>query len=340
MDNNTLSQIKEALNKNSSVAIAVGKNPGVDEMAAALSLYLAFLQNGKSVVVASASQPLVEHSSLVGIDKVKQDLGGSGGDLVVSFPYQEGEIEKVSYTLENGQLNIVVKSGEQGLSFSDKDVKFSHPSGSLGLLFIIGSPRITDLGSLFNPTDLKDTTVINLDNKKENQGFGDITVVSTRFSSVSEIAASLINLMNFKMDIDIAQNLMNGISAATDNFQSPETSAIAFEMVGILLRNGAQRGKPQQAPIVQNISEKQADDPFEALRKQIQQREQQMGQGQNQAQNQNRMQNNFPTQKPSQQFERQPGIGQVKIEDTEQKEDKNPPSDWLAPKIYKGSTDF
>jgi len=56
-------------------------------------------------------------------------LGGQGGDLIVSFPYKEGEIDKVSYTLENELLNIVVKEGPLGLNFSQKDVKFSEPDG-------------------------------------------------------------------------------------------------------------------------------------------------------------------------------------------------------------------
>ena len=41
MDNVMLEKIKELLSKNETIGIAVGKNPGVDEMAGALSLYLA-----------------------------------------------------------------------------------------------------------------------------------------------------------------------------------------------------------------------------------------------------------------------------------------------------------
>ena len=104
------------------------KNPSVDEMAAALSLYLSFKNLGKNLTIATPKKPLVEVSSLVGIDEVKTHFRNLGGDLVVSFPYKEGEIEKVSYTRDDNFLNIVVKAGEKGLNFSEKDVKFTRGS--------------------------------------------------------------------------------------------------------------------------------------------------------------------------------------------------------------------
>ena len=85
MDNLTFSKIKEAIDKHNNIAIVVAQNPSVDEMGAALSLYLSLGNLGKSITVASPKTPLVEVSSLVGIDRVTTKLGGEGGDLVVSF---------------------------------------------------------------------------------------------------------------------------------------------------------------------------------------------------------------------------------------------------------------
>ena len=110
MDNLPFNKIKESLEKYNSIAVVTRKDPSVDEMAGALSLYLAIKQAGKNVVIATPNDPLVEVSSLVGIDEVKTNLGTSDGDLVVSFPYKEGEIEKVSYTRDDNFLNIVVNS--------------------------------------------------------------------------------------------------------------------------------------------------------------------------------------------------------------------------------------
>src|SRR3989344_5577380 len=241
MDNAALQQIRDIIGKNDKIAIAVGKNVTVDDMAAALSLYLSLQQMRKQVTIASASQPTVELSSLVGVNKVASQLGGSGGDLIVSFPYKEGEIEKVSYTIDNGYLNIVVKAGEQGLGFQETDVRYTRGGGMPSVLFVVGTPRLSDLGILFDPEALKNTTIVNIDNKADNQGFGDAVLVSQGASSVSELVANLLSFTGVDLDIDTAQNLLSGISFATGNFQDPKTSPAAFEMAGILMKKGAVR---------------------------------------------------------------------------------------------------
>ena len=311
MDNTAFKQIGEAIQKNSNIGIVTAKNPSLDEMGAALALFLSLTQVGKSVTIATPENPLVEVSSLVGIDKVKTALNGESGDLTVSFPYQEGEIEKVSYTLENGLLNIVVKAGEKGLSFEEQDVQFTRSQDVPNLLFTIGVPKLSELGKLFNIADLKDTMIINIDNKAENQGFGDIIMVYPMLSSISEQIANLILSLNLKLDIDIAQNLMYGISFATNNFQDVKTSALAFEMVSILMKNGAIR-------VVNNKLQPESVDAEQFFPR--------------------------PTQpvrriQPIQPTQSTPPIR--KIEDVEKDlANENPPEDWLAPKIYKGSTNF
>lgn len=289
-----LQKVKDLLDRNNKIGIAVSKNPGIDDMAAALALYLSLKQSGKKVTIASPTQPLVEVSSLVGVDEVKTGFDSvKSGDMTVSFPYKEGEIEKISYTLEDGFLNILVKAGEQGLSFNQNDIKYTRGGGDQEVVFAIGAPLLSDLGKLFDVTALKDTKIINIDNKAENQGYGDIAIVSKNFSSVSEEVASLILSLGLKMDIDIAQNLMLGIDAGTSSFQNPNTSALAFEMAGILMKKGAVRVRSR---LQKTATENNDRYSFFAPR----------------------------TQK-------QP------IKDINQDAD-NPPSDWLAPKIYKGST--
>jgi hypothetical protein len=256
----------------------------------------------ENLTIATPNQPLVEVSSLVGIDEVKSSLGAASGDLVVSFPYKEGEIEKISYTKDNKFLNIIVKAGEKGLSFTEDDVLFTRGGRAPELLFVIGSPRISDLGSLYDIEFLKDTLVVNIDNKAENQGFGDIKIVSSRLSSVSEAVCSLIFSLGLKMDLDIAQNLMLGIATATNNFTNDNTSPLAFEMAGLLLRQGAIR--PSFQPVVNQ-------------KKQVRR------------------------QSLSFEEKEEKPLEDIEVEEkTESTQKTNPPEDWLEPKIYKGSTNF
>ncbi len=318
MDNLTFTKIKEAIEKYNNIAIAVAANPLMDEMAAALSLYLVISTLGKNVSIASPTTPLVEVSNLVGIDRVQTTLGGATGDLVVSFPYREGEIEKVSYTRDNNFLNIVVKAGELGLNFDEKQVRFTRGGASPELLFVIGAERVTDLGNLYDVNNLKDTVLINIDNKGQNQGYGDIVMVSNKFSSISEAVANLIISLNYRLDIDTAENLIDGITSATNNFQSPNTSSLAFEMAGILMRTGAQRAtqqvlSPRQTPrqdeFIKQTERKVRAEEIE--RKEIRQPGQQV-----------------QTSQPSQ------------LNQAREVKQTPPPDDWLEPKIYKGSTNF
>ncbi len=303
MDNLALRQVKETIEKYNNIGIVIGENPSLDSVASALSFYLSLIKFGKNVSIVSSTNPIVEFSHLVGINKIKTNFSGEGGDLTVSFPYKEGEIEKASYTLENGYLNIIVKASEQGLSFSERDVKFTRSGSFPELVFIIGTQKLSDLGQLFNAQAFKNTTVINIDNSKENQKFGDIVLVSERFSSVSEIIANLILGLSLKIDTDIAQNLMQGIQNGTGNFQNPNTSPLAFEMAGFLIRNGASR----------NAYDQSLTSAFKRSEKPSFQEE--IGE---------------PIQK----------IEEIEKKEDTLKADENPPDEWLMPKIYKGSTNF
>lgn len=314
-------RLKDILQKDGSMAIVVGQSYGLDEMAAALSLYLALSSNGKNVSIVSPKQPLVEVSNLVGIDKVKSNFESQNGDLIVSFPYLNDEIGKVSYTLENNLLNIIVKPKEGALSFGEKDVIFRRSSDIPSVLVTVGVKRLSELDSLFAIDSLKDTSIVNIDRSEGNEGFGDVVVVSQGASSVSEQVANLLLTLSMPTDQDMSQNLMSGIISATQNFQSPKTSSLAFEMAGIMLRSGARREDVRVMPQPQPLPQPQ---PM----------------------NMPRPQRNFPqpqprmTQFPQQQ---QPRSQQQPRQQTqnpfprEQKKDDAPP-DWLTPKIFKGST--
>ena len=325
MDNATIQRLKEAISKSNNIGVVVGRDPSLDEMAATLSLYLLLKETKKKISVASPTEPIVELSSLVGINRVQRSLGGESGDLVVSFPYVEGEIEKVSYTLEEGSLNIIVKAAENGLSFDEKDVKYTHGSGSIDLLFVVGTPRLSDIGDVFGAQKLSDIKIVNIDNKEENQGYGDIVLVSPQFSSVSEQVAEFAFALGLRIDQDMAQNLLSGITTATKNFQDPRTTSLALEMAGLMMKRGAtrvrsvaggserQNGQSATGPFVQE----QPTRPSHATRPAPV----------------------VPTPAPVRSEAPRPSV-QPEPALSEENEDDTPPVDWLAPKVYKGSSNF
>ncbi len=328
MDNVTLQQIKDAIAKASNIGIVVGQNPTVDQMAAALALNISLNQANRKSVVASPTEPIVEISSLVGINKVQTSLGGEAGDLVVSFPYVEGEIEKVSYTLENDFLNIIVKAGEKGLSFDERDVKYTRGSGAVDLLVVVGTSRLSDLGELVSGDKIQNAKIINIDNSRENQGFGDIVIVSPEAASVSEVMGDLLLNLGFHIDRDTAQNLLNGITEATTNFQDPRSTALSFEIASLMMKSGAVRERDASvtsafSPMSRTQAPRQLDrQPLEEKLPEKPQRFQNEDFGAEEAVT------------PSQRIQRiQEDLQQQKDQDKDEA-----PIDWLSPKVYKGSS--
>ena len=319
-----LEKIKELLAKNETIGIAVGKNPGIDAMGAALSLYLALTETGKKVTVASPTDPIVEISSLVGIDTVKKAFGGNDGDFIVSFPYSQesNEIEKISYLMEDDSLSIVVKPTEKGLSFTEKDVTYKRGGGAPGLIFVVGTPRLSDLGNVFDIEALKDSKIVNIDYKPENQGYGDIPLLGKNASSVSELVASFISSLGFNMDVDVASNLMAGIIDATDNFQNSSASALAFETAALLLKKGVVR-KVKETSKKQDVEK----DAFFTPEAQIK----------TSSFSKTSTFANASADKSIGTEEKPPSFTKAL---GEQVDENNPPDDWLAPKIYKGSTNI
>jgi hypothetical protein len=325
MDNATFQRIKDLLLQHQDIGVLVGPNPDFDQMAAGLGLFLSIKQMGKNVSIASPTDPLVSVSSLVGIDKVQRNLGGEEGDLTVSFPYKEGEIEKVSYTLENGLLNIVVKAGEKGLSFEQSDVMFKRGGKLPTLLFFVGIARMSDIAALYAPEAGKEVDIVNIDNKQNNEKYGTIAVVDQRWSSISEQVADFVTLLEpqIELDADTAQNLLNGIAYATQDFTSPRTSYLAFEVAGILMKKGATR---QKAQMIISSSNAGAVANAESFFPPVSQ----------------------PQQQPRQQIPSTPPVRQDTSQQTQQfqpqqqqqsSESSQPtPPDWLTPKVYKGST--
>ncbi len=295
-------RLKEIFEKDGSFVIVVGSAYTIDEMGASLALYLALSAKGRDVSIVSSKQPLVEVSNLVGINKVKSQAESKGGDLIVSFPYRDNEIGKVSYTLEGGFLNIIVKPKDNQLSFGEKDVVFKRPAELPSVIIAVGVKKLSEMSSFFNIEGLKDTTIVNIDKIGNNEGYGDAVMIGQNSSSVSEQVADLLLALSIPIDQDMAQNLMTGIISATGNFQSPKTSSLAFEMAGILLRSGAHREIQRQRQQEFQPRPQRITAPIQYNQRVI-----------------------------------QPQPFKQRVPETSVNKQETPP-DWLAPKIYKGST--
>lgn len=227
------------INEHSEIGIVIGEPHNTDTIAASLALYLSLYAVGKDVQVVSKAEPIVEFSHLFGIDKIGKEFRGAVKVFTISLPYRDGEIEKVSYKIENDRLNINLFAGEKKVSFSEREIQYVRKGAVPSLIFAIGIPSVDHVHHFLDASI--DSRIINIDNHLENSGYGDIVYTGSYFSSVSEIVARIMKDLSLVMDMDTAQNLLDGILYATDNFSSELTSPHAFEAASYLLKHGAKR---------------------------------------------------------------------------------------------------
>lgn len=289
-----LNALKAKLQEINSILITFASVPNQDSIAAALAFYLSLKSSGKKVVIASSNPVTVRDSHLVALDKVKTDIGGN--NLVITLNVPEDRVDKVTSNTEGGHLNLIINPREGAEPITEKDIVFGYSGAVADLIIVIGAADLKDVGSLAEKEVelFTKSTIANISNQVGSFGAINITDPS---SSNSELVTALLKELALPMDVDIANNLMMGIEAGTDNLSSPNMTADTFEALAVLYRTGARRQVktivPQQAKIVADMPIVDTDTRSEAK---------------------------TPTEAVSE-------VGQPVAE---------PQADWLKPKIYKG----
>lgn len=248
MDPQEIHEIQSLLSSAQNILVLVPKNPTVDSLAAGLAVYLTLQKAGKPTGIACPQDLTVEFSHLVGIDKIASHLGNK--NLIISFPYVEGSIEKVSYDVADGKFNLVIQPQNGTKILSPQDIGFSYRGTNCDLVFVVGAPRLANLERFYSedPDFYSGIPLVNIDSHPENERFGKVNLVNQKFSSVSEAVALLLRDLNFPPDGDTATNLLAGISAATDNFSPQKSTVTSFEAAAFCLQVGGKREFPQKPP--------------------------------------------------------------------------------------------
>ncbi|MBI4008955.1 DHH family phosphoesterase [Candidatus Roizmanbacteria bacterium] len=307
---NTLPRLTDLIQKGVSGAIVLPQNPTPDAVAAACALYLGLHKMGKNVSLACSTKV---NYSLTASDKIQSQLTTSGDNLVISFPYTDGAIDKVDYNIKDNNFSLIVTPRQGFPKLDPKQVIYSYSGGNLDFVIVIDTPTLNSLGSVYidNEKQFQGRDIINIDRHLTNSFFGTVNYVNKTSSSISELILKLLQNLGLEIDRDIATNLYAGISAATNNFTSYSVTADTFEAVATLLRMGAIKKtipKPGQARDFQ--SPRPMGTPF---------------------------QQTPASQSFSQGFNEEPDTV-TPIEDVE-KEPRgktSAPQDWLKPKIFRG----
>ena len=252
--NDQLQELKTKLGTAQTVLLSIPTNPSQDVVASALALYLSIKQAGKTVSIVASSAPVVRDSHLVGLDKITEDVGGT--NLVITLDVPENIIDKVTSNTEGGHLNLIIAPAKGAAPLTAQNVKFGYSGAAADLVMVIGAADLKDIGALAEKELelFKTERIANISNQVGSFGAINITDPS---SSNSELVTALLKELALPLDVDIANNLMQGIESATSGLSSPNMTADTFEALAVLYRTGARRAIPtapgQTARIVSDM---------------------------------------------------------------------------------------
>ncbi len=221
-------------------SIVLPANPTADAVSAAVSLYLALVKIGKSASIA-CSTPIDTSITVAGVDKIQKELVASGDNLVVSFPYEDGAIDKITYNIEGNTFNLVIAPKEGKPRLDTHNVKYTYKGGKGEVIFTVDAPSLASLGDIYtNQQDMfTGVDIINIDRHLTNGNFGSINMVEKQRSSTSELILALLTSLSLEVDKDMATTLYSGIVSATNNFTSYSVNADTFDACAKLLKLGA-----------------------------------------------------------------------------------------------------
>lgn len=316
---------KSLIEQSGSLVIFLPTTPRLDQVASGLSLYLA-LKDIKPVQIISASDITVSFNRLIGVDKISGEVGNK--NLVIGFSnYDANGIEKVSYDIIGNQFKLTVIPKQSVTPPKEDQVKISYEGVSADTVLLIGGltdahfPQLASSGLESAKVYHIGTKPLTVDPSKV------IYTFSQPLASVSELTFLLLNEAALSIDGDCATNLLMGIEEATQNYKSQEVSADTFEITASLIRAGGRRlsgETPDKSKYPQGSIPEAPVKPVNPAP---------------QVSTQVVSQTDF-ADFSNPKIDTQNMTPQTKVEETkdENEEVVNPPDDWLAPKVFRGTS--
>lgn len=307
MENSFVSLIDSA----SSVVVVLPTKPYFDQVAAGLSLYLSIVGR-KDISIYCPSPMMVGFNRLIGVDKITQELGKK--NLTIKFVnYEAGNIDKVGYDIEDGEFKLTITPKAGFISPQKDQIKMDYSGTAADLLILVGGANDSHFPILGSP-DMSNARLVHigtraLESKREILSF------AKPAATTSELAANLIKENGLILDPDVATNLVMGIEEGSNNFGSAEVTPEMFEIFAYLLRNGGQRLPRVRLHPANFPPGSIPTKPFN-IQPLVEEKSQELTTPVSQVETQAEL--------PSQETGSE--VGEI-----------NPPSDWLQPKIYKGT---
>ena len=215
------------------------ENPSFDAVASATSLYLALSQeSGKEINVYSPTPMVVEFNRLIGVNKIKSELGNK--NLSISFSkYDPQGIEKVSWDIDNGEFKLTIVPKVNVAAPTSDQVNVTYSGVAADTVILVDGNSEAEFAAV-KTEDLANANLIHVGVNQLNVTGRTVSSLAIPSSSISEVVAGLVKT-NYKMEADMATNLLMGIEETTKEFTTDSVTADTFMLVSELMRAGGKR---------------------------------------------------------------------------------------------------
>jgi nanoRNase/pAp phosphatase (c-di-AMP/oligoRNAs hydrolase) len=227
MKNYQVQEIKNLLTNAKTALIAVPQL-NVDSLGAALALALVLKKSNINPKVYCPQVPDANYSKLSGLEFVSDIC--EQNDLIVTLNYPLDKIDQVSYNDDGGHLNLVVKTKEGSPKVENNQIVINNQSASADISFMLGDE--SSLGANASMTNKGNWIFISP--VEVTKSWAKTTVVD-QDAPFCEIFTFLFSMLDLKLSMESAKNLLIGLRVATQSFSvnvSPET----FEAGSVCLR--------------------------------------------------------------------------------------------------------
>jgi len=236
-DQNPKQIVAQRLKDANNILVTVGRNPGVDDLSAALALTLILDKLGKTptAVFSGKIPPAIE---FLEPGKTFDTNVDSLRDFIIALDKEKAD--RLRYKVEDDVVRVFITPYKT--TISEKDLTFSQGDFNVDLIVAFGVEKREDLDAAITAHGriLHDAAVITIDQFPGGSSLGEIDWNDTEASSLSEMLMSLTeSLQSGLLDQPISTAILTGLVSATDRFRNEKTSPKVMTMAAQLMAAGA-----------------------------------------------------------------------------------------------------
>ncbi len=235
---NARQQVVERIRQSTSILVAVGSNPSVDALAAALGVALMLNKMGKHATAVFSGQipPAIQFLEPA---KTFESNVDALRDFIISLDKEKAD--RLRYKVEDDVVRIFITPYKT--SITEKDLQYSQGDFNVDLIMALGVEKRDDLDKAIvsHGRILHDATVITVNMNNQHSSLGALDWNDNAASSLCEMLVGLSEALQHPgiLDAQISTALLTGVVAATDRFSNKYTTPRVMTMAAQLMAAGA-----------------------------------------------------------------------------------------------------